>query len=154
LGAPGPRHSSDLALSDFHFFPTLKRTLEWRHFTTKEDAEAAVRTRDTDFYEQEFFSLRYDPVYGRVSNPESRKWWVQFARAQFATSGDHECRSGTSTKFHSSSLKQDQGGDSMSTFSRVIEVEITSTKTIAHLGAIASPHPASIIKTFSRQKGA
>jgi hypothetical protein len=49
--------SPDLAPSDFHFFPTLKRTLEWCRFTTNEDVEAAVRTRDTDFYQQGFFKL-------------------------------------------------------------------------------------------------
>jgi hypothetical protein len=42
-------YSSELAPSDFHFFPIL-RTLEERRFTTNEDAEAAVRTMDTDFY--------------------------------------------------------------------------------------------------------
>jgi histone-lysine N-methyltransferase SETMAR len=50
-------YSPDLAPSDFHFFPTLNRTLEGSHFTTKEDVEAAVRTQDTDFYQQEFFKL-------------------------------------------------------------------------------------------------
>jgi hypothetical protein len=49
--------SPDLAPSDFHFFPTLKKTLEGRRFTTKEDAEAAVRTQDTDFYQQRVSSL-------------------------------------------------------------------------------------------------
>jgi hypothetical protein len=48
-------YSSDLAPSDFHFFPTLKRTLEGRRFTTNEDVEAAVRTQDTDFYQQRVF---------------------------------------------------------------------------------------------------
>jgi histone-lysine N-methyltransferase SETMAR len=43
-------YSLDLAPSDFNFFPTLKRTLKGRRFTTNEDVEAAVRTRDTDFY--------------------------------------------------------------------------------------------------------
>jgi hypothetical protein len=62
LGVPGPPpYSPDLVPSDFHFFPTLKRTLEGRHFTINEDAEAAVRTQDTDFYQQGFFK----PV----------KWW-------------------------------------------------------------------------------
>jgi histone-lysine N-methyltransferase SETMAR len=37
-------YSPDLAPSDFHFFLTLKRTLEGRSFTTNEDVEAAVRT--------------------------------------------------------------------------------------------------------------
>jgi histone-lysine N-methyltransferase SETMAR len=50
-------YTPDLAPSDFHFFPTLKRTLEGRRFTTNEDAEAAVRTQDTDFYQQGFFKL-------------------------------------------------------------------------------------------------
>jgi histone-lysine N-methyltransferase SETMAR len=50
-------YSPDLALSDFHFFPTLKRTLEGRRFTTNEDVEAAVRIQDTDFYQQGFFEL-------------------------------------------------------------------------------------------------
>jgi histone-lysine N-methyltransferase SETMAR len=49
--------SPDLAPSDFQFFPTLKMTLEERRFTTNEDAEAAVRTQDTDFYQQGFFNL-------------------------------------------------------------------------------------------------
>jgi histone-lysine N-methyltransferase SETMAR len=56
-------YSPDLAPSDFHFFPALKRTLEGRRFTTNEDAEAAVRTQDTDFYQQRFFKLV--------------KWWDQ-----------------------------------------------------------------------------
>jgi histone-lysine N-methyltransferase SETMAR len=47
-------YSPDLVPSDFHFFPTLKKTLEGRRFTTNEDAEAAirtfVRTQDTDLY--------------------------------------------------------------------------------------------------------
>jgi hypothetical protein len=42
-------YSPDLEPSDFHFFHTLKRTLEGRRFTTNEDVEAAVRTQDTDF---------------------------------------------------------------------------------------------------------
>jgi hypothetical protein len=42
-------------------------------------------------------------------------------------------------KLSSFPLKRDQDGG-------------TSTKTVTHLGAIASPHPASILKTFSRQK--
>jgi histone-lysine N-methyltransferase SETMAR len=50
-------YSPDLEPSDFHFFPTLKRTLEGRRFTTNEDTEAAVRTQDTDIYQQEFFKL-------------------------------------------------------------------------------------------------
>jgi hypothetical protein len=50
-------YSPDLASSDFHFLPTLKRTLEGRCFTTNEDFEAAVRTQDTDFYQQGFFKL-------------------------------------------------------------------------------------------------
>jgi hypothetical protein len=87
-----------------------------------------------------------------VSNPESRKSWVHFARAQFATSGRHELRSGTGTNFHPSSLNQDQDGGAMYIFSRVLKFEITSTKTVAHLGAIASPHPSSNLKMFSRQK--
>jgi histone-lysine N-methyltransferase SETMAR len=41
-------YSPDLAPSDFHFFPTLKRTLEGRCFTINEDVEAAVR-KDADF---------------------------------------------------------------------------------------------------------
>jgi hypothetical protein len=43
--------SPDLAPSDFHFFPTLKKTFEGRHFTTNEDTEAAVQTQNTDFYQ-------------------------------------------------------------------------------------------------------
>jgi hypothetical protein len=50
-------HSPDLAPSDFHFFPTLKRTLEVCRFITNEDAEAAVRTQDADFYQQGFVKL-------------------------------------------------------------------------------------------------
>jgi hypothetical protein len=46
-----------LAPSDVHFFPTLKRTLEGRRFTTNEDVEADVRTQDTDFYQQRFFKV-------------------------------------------------------------------------------------------------
>jgi histone-lysine N-methyltransferase SETMAR len=49
-------YSPDLALSEFHFFPTLKKTLEWSRFTN-EDVEAAVRTQDTDFYPQGFLKL-------------------------------------------------------------------------------------------------
>jgi hypothetical protein len=33
----------------------------------------------------------------------------------------------------------------------LLKFEITSTKTVSHLGVIASPHPASILKTFSHQ---
>jgi histone-lysine N-methyltransferase SETMAR len=47
-------YSSDLAPNDFHFFPTLKRTLEGRRFNN-EDVAVAVRifacTQDTDFYQ-------------------------------------------------------------------------------------------------------
>jgi histone-lysine N-methyltransferase SETMAR len=50
-------YSPDLAPSDFQFFPTLKRTLEGRRFTTNEVVEAAVRTQDTDFYQQGFFKF-------------------------------------------------------------------------------------------------
>jgi hypothetical protein len=50
-------YSTDLAPSDFHFFPTLKRTREGRRFTTNEDVEAAVRTLDTDSYQLCFFKL-------------------------------------------------------------------------------------------------
>jgi hypothetical protein len=50
-------YSPDLAPSNFYFFPTLKRTLEERRFTTNEDTEAAVRTHDTNFYQQGFFKL-------------------------------------------------------------------------------------------------
>jgi hypothetical protein len=51
-------YSPDLAPSDFHFFPTLKRkrALEGRRFTN-ENAEAAIWTKDTDFYQQGFFNL-------------------------------------------------------------------------------------------------
>jgi histone-lysine N-methyltransferase SETMAR len=50
-------YSPNLAPSDFHFFHTLKRTLEGRRFTTNEDVEAAVRTHDTDFYQQRILKL-------------------------------------------------------------------------------------------------
>jgi hypothetical protein len=50
-------YSTELRPSDFHFFPTLKRTLEGRRFTTNENFEAGVRTQDTDFYQQGFFRL-------------------------------------------------------------------------------------------------
>jgi hypothetical protein len=50
-------YSRDLAPCDFHFFPSLKRTLGGRRFTTNEDAEAAIWTQDTDFYQQGFFKL-------------------------------------------------------------------------------------------------
>jgi hypothetical protein len=50
-------YNSDLVPSDFHFFPTLKRTLKGCHLTTSEDAEAAVWTQDTNFYQQGFFKL-------------------------------------------------------------------------------------------------
>jgi histone-lysine N-methyltransferase SETMAR len=50
-------YSPDLAPSDFHFFTTSKRTLEGRRFTANEDVEAAVRTQDTDFYQERFFKL-------------------------------------------------------------------------------------------------
>jgi histone-lysine N-methyltransferase SETMAR len=50
-------YSPDLAPSDFHFFPTLKRTLEGRCFTTNGNVEAAVRTQATDFYQQGFFKF-------------------------------------------------------------------------------------------------
>jgi histone-lysine N-methyltransferase SETMAR len=52
-----PPYSPDLAPSDFNFFPAFKRALEGRRFTTNEDAEAAVRIRDTDFYQQGFFKI-------------------------------------------------------------------------------------------------
>jgi hypothetical protein len=35
----------------------LKWTLEGRRFTANEDAEATVRTQDTDFYQEMFFKL-------------------------------------------------------------------------------------------------
>jgi histone-lysine N-methyltransferase SETMAR len=59
-------YSPNLAPSDFHFFPTLKRILEGLHFTTSEDAEAFIRTQDTDFYQQGFFKLvkRWDKCIG------------------------------------------------------------------------------------------
>jgi hypothetical protein len=47
-----PRYSPDLAPSDFHFFPTLKVTLEGRRFASNEDVEASARTQDTDFYQR------------------------------------------------------------------------------------------------------
>jgi hypothetical protein len=50
-------YSPDLAPSDFHFFPTLKTTLEGLRFTTNKDAEAAVQTQDTDFDQQGFFKF-------------------------------------------------------------------------------------------------
>jgi hypothetical protein len=50
-------HSPDLAPSDFHFFPTLKRAFEGCRFTTNEDVKAVVRTQDTDLYQQRFFKL-------------------------------------------------------------------------------------------------
>jgi hypothetical protein len=50
-------YSPDLAPNDFNFISTLKKTLEGRRFTTNEDVEAAVRTQDTDFYQQRFFKL-------------------------------------------------------------------------------------------------
>jgi hypothetical protein len=34
----------------------------------------------------------------------------------------------------------------------LLKFKFTATKTVAHLGAIASSHPASILKTFSLQK--
>jgi hypothetical protein len=63
-------YSSDLASSDFHFFPTLKRTFEGRRFTTNEDVEASVRTQDTDFYQQGFFKLvkRWDKCINVVED--------------------------------------------------------------------------------------
>jgi hypothetical protein len=42
-------YSPNLEPSDFHFFPTLKTTLEGRRFIADEEVEAAVRTQDTDF---------------------------------------------------------------------------------------------------------
>jgi hypothetical protein len=58
LGVLGPCPCSpDLEPIDFHFFPTLKRTFEGRRFTTNENAEAAVQTQDTDFYQHGFFKL-------------------------------------------------------------------------------------------------
>jgi histone-lysine N-methyltransferase SETMAR len=50
-------YSPDLAPSDFHFFPTLKGTLEGRRFTSNQDVEAAIRVQDTDFYQQGIFKL-------------------------------------------------------------------------------------------------
>jgi hypothetical protein len=54
-------YSPDQAPSDFHFFPTLKKTLEGLCFTSNEDVETAVRTfvctQDTDFYQQTLFKL-------------------------------------------------------------------------------------------------
>jgi transposase len=49
-------YSPDLAPSDFHFFPALKRKLEGRRFTTNED-KTAVQTQDTNFHQQGFFKL-------------------------------------------------------------------------------------------------
>jgi hypothetical protein len=45
-------YNPGLAPSDFHFFPTFKRTVEGCRFTTNEVIEAAVRTHDTDFYQR------------------------------------------------------------------------------------------------------
>jgi hypothetical protein len=45
-------YSPDLVPSDFHFFPTSKRALEGRRFTTNEDTEAAVWTKDTDLWDK------------------------------------------------------------------------------------------------------
>jgi histone-lysine N-methyltransferase SETMAR len=54
-------YSPNLAPSDFHFFPTLKRTLKGCRFTTNQDAEAAtgtfLRPQETDFCQQGFFKL-------------------------------------------------------------------------------------------------
>jgi histone-lysine N-methyltransferase SETMAR len=50
-------YSPDLAPSNFHFFPTLKRTLEGHRFATNKNVEAEVQTQDTDFYQQGFFKL-------------------------------------------------------------------------------------------------
>jgi histone-lysine N-methyltransferase SETMAR len=63
-------YSPDLAHSDFHFFPTLKRTLEGRRFIINEDVKAAIRTQDTDFYQQEFFKLvkRWDKCINASGN--------------------------------------------------------------------------------------
>jgi hypothetical protein len=61
-------YSPDLEPRDFHFFPTLKMSLEGRRFTTNED-EAAVRTLvhtdNTDLYQQEFFKVvkRWDKCF-------------------------------------------------------------------------------------------
>jgi hypothetical protein len=49
-------YSPYLVPSGFHFFPTLKRTLEGRRFTTNEH-EAFVCTQDTNFSKQGFFKL-------------------------------------------------------------------------------------------------
>jgi hypothetical protein len=50
-------YSPDLAPGDFHFFPTLNTTFERHRFTTNGDVEAAVRTQDTDFYQQGVLKL-------------------------------------------------------------------------------------------------
>ena len=39
-----PPYNPDLAPSDFHFFPALKKTLGGQHFTTNADIETAVCT--------------------------------------------------------------------------------------------------------------
>jgi hypothetical protein len=72
---PLPRFSPELAPSDFHFFPTLKRTLDGRRLTTNEDVEAAVRTQDTEFYQQGFFKLmkRWDKCIN-VGGDYVEKW--------------------------------------------------------------------------------
>jgi hypothetical protein len=33
----------------------------------------------------------------------------------------------------------------------LLKFEFTSTKTVAQMGSIASPHPASVLNTFSRE---
>jgi histone-lysine N-methyltransferase SETMAR len=50
-------YSPDLAPNEFPVFPTFKWILEGRRFTTNEDVEAAVRTKDTEFYQQGLFKL-------------------------------------------------------------------------------------------------
>jgi len=44
-----PPYSPDLALSDFHFFPRLKRDLKGTHFTSDEEVKQAVTSWIKDF---------------------------------------------------------------------------------------------------------
>jgi hypothetical protein len=61
-------YSPHLAPSESHFFPTLKRTLEGSRFTTNEDVEADVRTKDIDFYEYQQGFLKLVKLWDKCIN--------------------------------------------------------------------------------------
>ena len=71
---PHPPYSTDLAPSDFHLFPQLKKSLRGNHFQSSEDVKDAVhqwvRQQSPNFYYRGLDSLilRYDKCLNRLSD--------------------------------------------------------------------------------------